>query len=34
METGMSGCKPVDTPMDPNTKLKPRTNEMDINKGK
>ena len=33
METGMSGCKPIDTPMDPNTKLKPRTDEMAIDKG-
>ena len=33
METGMSRCKPIDTPMDPNTKLKPRMDEMTIDKG-
>ena len=32
-ETGMSGCKPVDTPMDSNTRLKSRTDKMAIDKG-
>ncbi|XP_024023550.1 uncharacterized protein LOC112092229 [Morus notabilis] len=32
-ETGMSGCRPVETPMDPNTKLKPRTEEKPVDKG-
>ncbi|EXB62181.1 hypothetical protein L484_017568 [Morus notabilis] len=32
-ETGMIGCRLVDTPMDPNTKLMPRTEEMAVDKG-
>ena len=32
-ETGMSGCRPIDTPIDPNTKLKPRNEETAVEKG-
>ena len=32
-ETGMCGCRPVETPMDPNTKLMPRTKEVPVDKG-
>ena len=32
-ETGMSGCRPIDTPMDPNTKLKSRNEETAVEKG-
>lgn len=32
-ETGNSGCRPVDTPMDPNTKLKSEAEEMLVDKG-
>ena len=31
-ETGMSGCPPSDTPMDPNVKLKARTEEETVNR--
>ena len=31
--TDMNGCKPVETPMDPNTKLMPRTDELAADKG-
>ena len=30
----MSGCKPIETPMDPNTKLVPRTDQLAANKGR
>ena len=33
-ETGMSGSKPVETPIDPNTKLMPRTDELAVDKGR
>jgi len=33
-ETGMAGCKPVDTPMDPNTKLGVRTDGTVVDKGR
>jgi len=33
-ETGMIGCKPVETPMDPNTKLGAQTNGGTIDKGR
>jgi len=33
-ETGMIGCKPVETPMDPNTKLGAQTNGGAIDKGR
>lgn len=33
-ETGKIGCKPVATPMDPNTKLMPRTDELAADKGR
>lgn len=32
-ETGMSGCRPVETFMDSNTKLMPRTEEVAVDKG-
>ena len=32
-ETGMAGCKPVDTPMDPNVKLATRTCGTIVDKG-
>ncbi|KAL8118242.1 hypothetical protein AgCh_015962, partial [Apium graveolens] len=33
-ETGKIGCKPVETPMDPNTKLMSRTDELAADKGR
>ncbi|KAJ0970451.1 hypothetical protein J5N97_023328 [Dioscorea zingiberensis] len=33
-ETGMSGCKPSDTPMDPNQKLKEEENGEQVDKGR
>ncbi|XP_073019440.1 secreted RxLR effector protein 161-like [Primulina eburnea] len=33
-EAGMLGCKPVDIPMDPNLKLRPRTTEQTADKGR
>ena len=32
-ETGMLGCKPIDTPMDPNTKLSDSSMQSPIDKG-
>ena len=32
-ESGMSGCRPIDTPMDPNTRLMPRMEEAAADKG-
>ena len=33
-ETGMLGCKPIDTPMDPNTKLSNSSMQIPIDKGR
>ena len=33
-ETGMLGCKPIDTPMDPNTKLSNSSMQIPVDKGR